>query len=55
MKKQAELSFSNTSAELNVFHSLLNHARQEKAQAHILLNSIEKSNKFVDRLKKRFV
>jgi len=54
MKKQAELSFSNTYAELNVFHSLLDNIRQEKVRTIGLLNSTEKSNKFVDRLKKRF-
>jgi len=55
MKKQAQLSFSTTSVELTLFHALLDQVRQEKAQAPVLLNSIEKSNKFVDRLKKRFV
>ncbi len=54
MKKQAEISFSSTSAELNVFHALMNHVRQEKTQALALINQTERSNKFVDRLKKRF-
>lgn len=55
MNKQAEISFSNTSAELNVFHALMNHIKQEKLQSQVLLGQVEKSNKFVSRLKKRFV
>ncbi|MBL7902214.1 MAG: hypothetical protein JNK73_09480 [Bacteroidia bacterium] len=54
MNKQSELSFSNTSAELNVFHALMDHIKQEKLQSLIVLGQTEKSNKFVGRLKKRF-
>jgi hypothetical protein len=54
MNKQAQISFSSTSAELNAFHALLNHAKFEKFESVILLGKNEKSNKFVDRLKKRF-
>lgn len=55
MNKQAEISFSNTSAELNTFHALMNHIKQEKHQSQVLLRQVEKSNKFVSRLKKRFI
>ncbi len=55
MNKQAELSFSSTYAELNVFHEILNQARKEKSQILALLNPIEKSDKLITRLKKRFI
>ncbi|MCU0359288.1 MAG: hypothetical protein MUF75_01015 [Bacteroidia bacterium] len=54
MNKQSQISFSTTSAELNAFHALLYHAKFDKFENVILSGKKEKSNIFVERLKKRF-
>ncbi len=54
MKKQVELSFSNTAAELNVYHALMSQIKHEKNQSPLFLGQVDRTDKFVNRLKRRF-
>lgn len=54
MKKQITLSFSNTSAEFNAYSLLLNKINPEKEKPLFFLSDLEKSTKFIERLKYKF-